>query len=77
MRADIIVAGKQGRSTMADFLLGSVTRRMLAQAACDVLILPRAAAEAWRLPAGRTPPRPSPRASAASRDGAQQRLVWK
>ena len=39
--ADLIVVGKQGRSTLAEFLLGSVSRRVLAEAACDMLIVPR------------------------------------
>jgi nucleotide-binding universal stress UspA family protein len=42
MRADLIVIGKRGRSAVADALLGSVTRRVLAYAACDVLVLPSA-----------------------------------
>jgi nucleotide-binding universal stress UspA family protein len=44
--ADLIVVGKQGASTMADFFLGSVTRRLLSSSKCDLLVLPRAAAEA-------------------------------
>ena len=39
--ADLIVAGKQGRSTLGSFLLGSVSRRVLSEATCDVLIVPR------------------------------------
>lgn len=39
--ADLIVAGKQGRSTVGDFLLGSVCSRILSEAACDMLIVPR------------------------------------
>lgn len=39
--ADLIVAGKQGRSTLGEFLLGSVSGRVLAESACDVLIVPR------------------------------------
>jgi nucleotide-binding universal stress UspA family protein len=76
LQADLIVAGKQGRSTLADFLLGSVARRLLAHARCDVLVLPRASAQAWRPAVAKAPSRPSPRVAAA-RDGAQQRLVWK
>lgn len=38
---DLIVAGKQGRSTLGSFLLGSVSSRVLSEAACDVLIVPR------------------------------------
>jgi nucleotide-binding universal stress UspA family protein len=39
-RADLIVIGKQGRAPWQEFLLGSVTRRVLAAAPCDVLVLP-------------------------------------
>jgi nucleotide-binding universal stress UspA family protein len=38
--ADLIVAGKQGRSRTAEFFLGGVTRRILAGATCDVLVAP-------------------------------------
>jgi nucleotide-binding universal stress UspA family protein len=40
--ADLIVVGKSGRSTLADFLLGSTTRHLLSEADTDVLVLPRA-----------------------------------
>lgn len=39
-RADLIVIGRQGRAPWQEFLLGSVTRRVLAAAPCDVLVLP-------------------------------------
>lgn len=39
--ADLIVAGKQGRSTVGGFLLGSVSSGVLAESACDMLIVPR------------------------------------
>lgn len=39
--ADLIVVGRQGRSALAGFLLGSVSRRILREANCDVLIVPR------------------------------------
>ena len=39
--ADLIVAGKQGRSTLGGFLLGSVSSSILSKAGCDVLIVPR------------------------------------
>jgi len=39
--ADLIVAGKRGRSTLGEFLLGSVSRRVLYGSGCDVLIVPR------------------------------------
>lgn len=38
--ADLIVAGKQGRSRVGELFLGSVTRRILAGARCDVLVAP-------------------------------------
>jgi nucleotide-binding universal stress UspA family protein len=38
--ADLIVAGKLGRSTMSTFLLGSVSNRLLAGSHCDILIIP-------------------------------------
>lgn len=38
--ADLIVTGKQGRSTLGEFLLGSVSRRILAECRCDILIVP-------------------------------------
>lgn len=46
--ADLIVAGKQGRSTLSDFLLGSVSSRVLSKASCDMLIVPQ--------PLGSSPP---------------------
>lgn len=39
--ADLIVTGKQGRSTLGNFLLGSVSSRVLSEASCDMLIVPR------------------------------------
>ena len=39
--ADLIVAGKQGRSTLGRFLLGSVSSRLLSEATCDMLIVPQ------------------------------------
>ena len=43
IEADLIVIGKDGQSTMGDFLLGSVAQRLLADAVCDVLVIPKAA----------------------------------
>ncbi len=39
LRADLIVIGKRGQSAAADLLLGSVTRHVLADANCDVLVV--------------------------------------
>ena len=39
-RADLLVVGKQGRSFLADTLLGSVSSWLLAEAPCDVLVVP-------------------------------------
>lgn len=40
--ADLIVLGKSGRSTLAEFLMGSVAQRVLAEARSDVLVIPNA-----------------------------------
>lgn len=59
--ADLIVLGKSGRSTIAEFLMGSVAQRVLAEARSDVLVIPQAtlarlaAANAARLQAKATP----------------------
>lgn len=45
LSADLIVAGKQGRSTVAGFLLGSVSSRLLAGSSCDMVIIPRPVCE--------------------------------
>ena len=42
LAADLVVVGKHNRSRWADFLLGSVTQRLLAAATSDVLVLPKA-----------------------------------
>ena len=39
-RSDLLVIGKHGRSLLEDLLLGSVTQNVLAEAPCDVLVLP-------------------------------------
>jgi len=41
---DLIVVGKRGESRLADFFLGSVTRRVLAESRADVLVVPVPAA---------------------------------
>lgn len=46
MGADLVAIGKQGQSLVEDVLLGSVTRHMLADAPCDVLVVPRPAIDA-------------------------------
>lgn len=37
----LIVMGKQGRSWLSEFILGSITRLMLERSACDVLVVPQ------------------------------------
>jgi nucleotide-binding universal stress UspA family protein len=37
----LIVMGKQGRSWLSEHVLGSVTRRVLERAACDVVVVPQ------------------------------------
>ncbi len=39
--ADLIVLGKDGPSSLCNFLLGSVARRVLSSATCDVLVVPK------------------------------------
>jgi nucleotide-binding universal stress UspA family protein len=53
--ADLIAVGKHGSSAMADFFLGSVTRRLLATAKCDLLVTPPATAERTRAEAVASP----------------------
>lgn len=38
--ADLIVIGKHGRSLLAEYFLGGITRAVLARAACDVAVVP-------------------------------------
>lgn len=59
-RADLIVAGKQGRSTIARFLLGSVSRQLLVESDCDALNAPLPAQQAVTCAA---PSRSSPRSA--------------
>lgn len=40
MLPDLVVVGKRQRSLLADFLLGSVTRRLLSHGQADALVLP-------------------------------------
>ena len=39
LSADLIVIGKHGRSMVEEWLLGSVTRHVLAGSKCDVLVV--------------------------------------
>lgn len=39
LRADLVVIGKHGRSATEELLLGSVTRHVLSDAKCDVLVV--------------------------------------
>jgi nucleotide-binding universal stress UspA family protein len=43
MQPDLIAVGKQGQSLVQDILLGSVTRTIVAEANCDVLVIPKGA----------------------------------
>lgn len=45
VQPDLVAVGKQGQSLVQDFFLGSVTRAVLAEAQCDVLVVPRGARE--------------------------------
>lgn len=40
--ADLIVAGREDRTTLGELLFGSVSRRVLAGSRCDMLIVPQA-----------------------------------
>lgn len=40
LRPDLVVLGRQCRSTLSDLLLGSVTRLVLEEAPCDILVVP-------------------------------------
>lgn len=57
---DLIVAGKQGRSTVGSFLLGSISSRVLSEAACDMLIVPRSRDKAPARATATVTPRPKP-----------------
>ncbi len=46
--ADLIVIGKDGESAIGDFLLGSVAQRLVSDAPCDVLVIPRTALPGYR-----------------------------
>jgi nucleotide-binding universal stress UspA family protein len=40
LRPDLVVVARESRSPLSDLLLGSVTRLVLAEAPCDVLVVP-------------------------------------
>lgn len=44
LRPDLVVVAREHRSPVSDLLLGSVTRTVLAEAPCDVLVVPAARA---------------------------------
>jgi nucleotide-binding universal stress UspA family protein len=44
-RADLIVMGTHGRAAFADFLLRSVTERVVRQASCPVVVVPHRACQ--------------------------------
>jgi nucleotide-binding universal stress UspA family protein len=46
LRADLVVIGKRGRAAIADFLIGSVTRHVLSDSKCDVLVVQERAGRA-------------------------------
>lgn len=39
--ADLIVVGKDSQSAIGEFLLGSIAQRLVSNAQCDVLVIPR------------------------------------
>jgi nucleotide-binding universal stress UspA family protein len=45
-RPDLVAIGKQGQGLLSDLFLGSVTRIVLAEAPCDVLVVPKGALKA-------------------------------
>jgi nucleotide-binding universal stress UspA family protein len=45
-RPDLVATGKQGQGLLSDLFLGSVTRMVLAEAPCDVLVVPQGAVSA-------------------------------
>ncbi len=50
--ADLIVVGKDGQSAIGDFLLGSVAQRLVSDAQCDVLVIPRVALPGYQVRSG-------------------------
>lgn len=50
MEADLIALGKHGKSSIQEHLLGSVTRRLMSQAPCDLLIAPGSNEDLWTEP---------------------------
>jgi len=47
LRADLIVVGKHGKSHLDEFLVGSITRRLLDQTSSDLLIAPTPEDDDW------------------------------
>lgn len=83
--ADLIVAGKQGRSTVCGFLLGSVSSRVMSGAVCDMLIVSRPRDSSPPHAAATVAPRPNPEScpdnaalaqSAAAHAGALTQGHW-
>ena len=54
VEADLIVVGKDDQSSIGDFLLGSIAQRLVSDAQCDVLAIPRAALPGYKARAGFT-----------------------
>ena len=83
--ADLIVAGRHGRSTVGGFLLDRVINRVLSDSACDLLIVPRPSGDATPDVAATPLPRPAPvlptgaaahAAGRAARPGAPAPAPW-
>jgi hypothetical protein len=50
--ADLIVVGKDGPAAIGNFLLCSVAQRLVSNARCDVLVIPRVALPAYQMRLG-------------------------
>lgn len=55
---DLIAIGKHGQGAAEELLLGSVTKHVVAEAGCDVLVSPAHGADAISAPAPAAPPDP-------------------
>lgn len=50
--ADLMVVGKDGPSAIGEFLLGSMAKRLVSEAQCDVLVIPRVALPGYQRRSG-------------------------